>query len=311
MKKLLTILAISAILISSFSLFATAQNSDNVITLGDSNWPGLRGKNAIVNYILENIGYKVERTSATDPMLRQGIINGDIDIYLGTWMPSLQKARTQNQDKQHLVTKNMHNGLLGMAVPKYVAEQGVTSLEDLQEHADKFDKKLYVGPAGWVYDGKIREAQKDNIYNLEDWELVSSNPAALWTELEQAIENEEWIVWAAWQPHWMNTVYDMVYLEDPETIFGNKYSWVETLTRKGFPEEHPQVTTFLKNFIIKSETQSLLSYQIGEKEKDADEFAKKWVKDNIYRVSTFLALVEAPNGEPAIDVLRENIGLEK
>ena len=159
MKKLLTILAISAVLISSFSLLATAQDSDNEITLGDSNWPGLRGKNAIVNYILENIGYEVKRTSATDPMLRQGIINGDIDIYLGTWMPSLQEARTKNQDKQHLVTKNMHNGLLGMAVPKYVAEKGVTNLEDLQEHADKFDKKLYVGPAG-CHDAKIREVEK-------------------------------------------------------------------------------------------------------------------------------------------------------
>jgi glycine betaine/proline transport system substrate-binding protein len=109
----------------------------------------------------------------------------------------------------------------------------------------------------------------------------------------------------------MNTAYDMQYLEDPKTIFGNKYSWVETITRKGFPEEYPEVTTFLKNFIITSETQSLLSYEIGQNEKDVDQFAEKWVKDNIYRVSSFLSLVEAPNGEPAIDVLRKNIGMEK
>lgn len=311
MKKVLIALLLTALFLSSFTLLASAQDTDNTIVLGNSNWPGLRGKNAIVKYILENIGYKVKRTSATDPMIRRGVIDGDIDIYLGTWMPSLKNSRKKNQTKQHLVTKNMHEGILGMAVPKYVAEEGITSLADLKEHAEKFDKKLYVGPAGWVYDGALRDAQKDNIYNLEDWELVSSNPAALWAQLRKAIENKEWIVWAAWKPHWMNIVHDMEYLDDPQNIFGNKYSWVETITRKGFPQDHPEVTTFLKNFIIKSETQSLLSYEIGQKEKDVDEFAEKWVKDNIYRVSSFLALVEAPNGEPAIDVLRENIGLEE
>lgn len=309
MKKILITLLVTAIFISSLTILASAQNKDNTIILGDSNWPGLRGKNSIAKYILENIGYNVKRTSATDPMIRQGIISGDVDIYLGTWMPSLQKARKKNQDKHHYVTKNMHNGLLGMAVPKYVAKKGVTSLADLQEHADKFDRKLYVGPPGWVYGGMLRKAQKDNIYNLEGWDLVSSNPGALWSQLEKAIKNKEWIVWAAWKPHWMNTVYDMKYLKDPQKIFGNKYSWVETTTRKGFPQEHPEVTTFLKNFIVKAETQSLLSYEIGQKEKDTDKFAEKWVKDNIYRVSSFLSLVKTPNGKPAIEVLRKNIGL--
>ena len=310
MKKIFTILLITVLLISSFSILALAENSDNTIVLGDSNWPGLRGKNAIAKYILENIGYEVKRTSATDPMIRQGIISGDIDVYLGTWMPSLKESRMKNQDKQHYVTKNMHNGIVGMAVPTYVADQGVTSLADLKKHEDKFNKKLYVGPAGWVYDGSLRDAQKDNIYNLKGWELVSSNPAGLWAKLEKAIKNKEWIVWAAWKPHWMNTVYDMVYLNDPQNIFGNKYSWVETLTRKGFPEEHPEVTTFLKNFIVTTETQSLLSYEIGQKEKDVDKFAKKWVKDNIFKVTSFLSLVEAPNGEPAINVLKENIDIK-
>jgi len=310
MKKILVSLLVAALFVTTFPFLASAEDADT-IKLGDSNWPGLRGKNAIAKYILENVGYDVKRVSATDPMLRRSIIDGSIDIYLGTWMPSLQESRQKNQDKQHLVTKNMPEGKLGMAVPKYVAEQGVTSLADLQEHADKFDKKLYVGPAGWVYDGCLRDAQKNGTYNLEDWDLVSSNAAALWAQLEKAVNNKEWIVWAAWKPHWMNTVYDMVYLDDPENIFGNKYSWVETITRQGFPEDHPQVTTFLKNFIIRSETQSQLSYEIGQNEKDVDEFAEKWVKDNIFRVSSFLALVEAPNGEPAIDVLRENIGLEE
>ena len=187
----------------------------------------------------------------------------------------------------------------------------VNSLEDLNQYADKFDQKMYVGPSGWVYEGNLMDAQKNNTYNLEDWELITSNPAALWSQLEQAIKNEEWIVWAAWQPHWMNIVYDMEYLEDPHNIFGNKFSWVETTTRKGFPEDHPEITTFLKNFILRAETQSLLSYEIGQNEKDVDEFAEKWVKNNIYRVSSFLSLVKAANGKPAVEVLRKNIGMEQ
>jgi ABC-type proline/glycine betaine transport system substrate-binding protein len=40
----------------------------------------------------------------------------------------------------------------------------------------------------------LRKAQEDDIYNLKDWELVSSSPAALWSQLDKAIKEEKWIV---------------------------------------------------------------------------------------------------------------------
>lgn len=309
MKKLLTILAISAVLISSFSLLATAQNSDNEITLGDSNWPGLRGKNAIVNYILENIGYEVKRTSATDPMLRQGIINGDIDIYLGTWMPSLQEARTKNQDKQHLVTKNMHNGLLGMAVPKYVAEKGVTSLEDLQEHADKFDKKLYVGPAGWASEKTMNKAIENDIYNLGDWETVNSSQSAMMAQVEKSINNEEFIIFVGWRPHWMNTKFDIKYLNDPERLWKSPYSWVDTLVRKGFEEDYPQAYRFLQQFRVDVEANDKWIYEIGYNESDPNKVAKEWIKSNITEVRRWLSMVETVDGKNAYQNLIDDLNI--
>src|SRR6056297_3176388 len=99
MKKTITTLIIIILLLLGFCEISMAQNPDDVIILGDGNWPGLRGKNAIVKCILENIGYKVERTFASEPMLRQGVAEGDIDIYLGAWMPSLKESKKKNMDK--------------------------------------------------------------------------------------------------------------------------------------------------------------------------------------------------------------------
>lgn len=308
-KHILLTFLISLVIIFSLNGATLASNSDDVIILGDANWPGIRAKNAVVKCILENIGYNVKRMSASDPMIRQALTTGDIDIYLGPWMPSLKKSRKKNMDKYHFVTTNMHQGLAGMAVPEYVYEQGVTSLADLDEHAEKFDKKFYTGPAGWIYDQFIRKAIKNDIYGLGDWEIVTSNKAALMAQIEKSINNQEWICYGAWKPHWMNIVYNTKYLDDPESLFSNIYSWVDTLTRTGFPEDRPQVTKFLKQFIISAETNSTFSYEIGYNEQDPDKFAREWIKNNIYKVSRYLSLVEAKNGKPAIEVLKKNLNI--
>jgi len=309
MKKTITTLIIIILLLLGFCEISMAQNPDDVIILGDGNWPGLRGKNAIVKCILENIGYKVERTFASEPMLRQGVAEGDIDIYLGAWMPSLKESKKKNMDKYNFVTVNMHEGLSNMAVPAYVYNEGIKDFTDLSKYAEKFNKKFYAGPVDWVYDDYLRKIVKNDMYGLGDWEIVTSNKAGLMAALKKAIKNEEWICHCAWKPQWTNIVFDIKYLDDPKNVWPNKHSWVDTYTRKGFPEDHPELMTFLKQFIISVETNSLFSLEIGEKKRDPDTFAKEWVKNNISTVSRFLFLVKAKNGEPAIKVLKKNLNI--
>ncbi|MFW5992443.1 MAG: glycine betaine ABC transporter substrate-binding protein [Halanaerobiaceae bacterium] len=101
------------------------------------------------------------------------------------------------------------------------------------------------------------------------------------------------------------------YLKDPERLFESPYSWVDTLTRKGFEEDYPEVYRFLQQFKVSAEDNNEWIYEIGQNERDAEDVAEEWIKNNVLSVRRWLSLVETRDGEDAFTVLKENIGLEE
>jgi len=285
-----------------------AQTEDPIV-LGKGDWPGFRAKNSIVEFILENIGYEVERTTARDPILHQGLKQGDIDIHIGSWMPQNTDMRKKYKGQVNYVTQNMTEGVYIMAVPQYVWEAGVKSHADLDKYADKFDKKLYVGPAGWASSKKMNKAIDEDIYGLGDWTAINSSQSAMMAQLEKSIEDKEWICFVGWKPHWMNTQYNIKYLKDPKRIWESPYSWVDTLTRPGFAKDYPQVYRFLQQFRVDVEDNSQWINEIGFKERDEMEVAEEWVRNNILKVRRWLSLVETPEGESAYQTLLEKLDM--
>ncbi|HMA60077.1 MAG TPA: glycine betaine ABC transporter substrate-binding protein, partial [Halanaerobiales bacterium] len=261
-------------------------------------------------FILENIGYEVERTTARDPIIHQGLTQGDIDVFIGSWMPQIMDMRNKYKDEINYVTQNMTEGLYTMAVPQYVYEAGVKSHADLQKHADKFEKKMYVGPAGWASSKKMNKAIDEDIYGLGDWTAINSSQSALMAQVDKSINEEEWIVFVGWRPHWMNAEYNLKYLEDPDRLWESPYSWVDTLTRKGFKEDYPQVYRFLQQFRVDVEDNDQWIYEIGYNERDEMEVAEEWVKNNILEVRRWLSMVETPAGEDAYQTLVNNLNLD-
>src|SRR6056297_1075713 len=308
MKKL-TIFILSFILLMGLvSGSVLAQNGDPIV-LGEVDWPGFRAKNSIVEFILENIGYEVERTTARDPILHQGLTQRDIDIHIGSWMPQNTDMRKKYKGQVNYVTQNMTEGVYIMAVPQYVWDAGVKSHADLDKYADKFDKKLYVGPAGWASSKKMNKAIDEDIYGLGDWTAINSSQSAMMAQLEKSIEDKEWICFVGWKPHWMNTQYNIKYLKDPKRIWESPYSWVDTLTRPGFAKDYPQVYRFLQQFRVDVEDNSQWINEIGFKERDEMEVAEEWVRNNILKVRSGLSLVETQEGESAYQTLLEKLDM--
>ena len=310
MKKIAIFVLSFALILGIFSGTGLAQ-SNEPITLGEGDWPGIRAKNSVVEYILENIGYEVDRTTARDPIIHQGLTQGDIDVFVGSWMPQIIDMRKKYQEDINYVTQNMTEGLYTMAVPKYVYDAGVKSHADLQKFADKFDKKMYVGPAGWASSKKLNKAIDEDIYGLGDWTAINSSQSALMAQMKKSIGEEEWIVFVGWRPHWMNAEYDLKYLSDPQRLWESPYSWVDTLTREGFQEDYPGVYRFLQQFKVDVEDNDQWIYEIGYNERDEMEVAEEWVKNNILKVRKWLSMVKTPEGENAYQKLVENIGAQQ
>ena len=309
MKKL-TIFILSFVLLVGLLSGSVLAQSEEPIMFGEGDWPGIRAKNSVVEFILENIGYDVERTTARDPIIHQGLTQGDIDVFIGSWMPQIMDMRNKYKEEINYVTQNMTEGLYTMAVPQYVYEAGVKSHADLQKHADKFEKKMYVGPAGWASSKKMNKAIDEDIYGLGDWTAINSSQSALMAQIDKSINEEEWIVFVGWRPHWMNAEYNLKYLEDPDRLWESPYSWVDTLTRKGFKEDYPEVYRFLQQFRVDVEDNDQWIYEIGYNERDEMDVAEEWVKNNILEVRRWLSMVETPAGEDAYQTLVNNLNLD-
>ncbi|GAA0447928.1 glycine/betaine ABC transporter substrate-binding protein [Virgibacillus salarius] len=131
---------------------------------------------------------------------------------------------------------------------------------------------------------------------LSGWELEQSSTAAMVTELEDAIKNEEPIVVTGWNPHWMFAKFDNIkYLEDPNGIYGD-VEVIKSLARKGLKEDKPNAYKLIDQFNWSVEDMEGIMYEASESGKDIAEVAKQWVKDNPEKVKAWTEGVEDVDG---------------
>lgn len=131
--------------------------------------------------------------------------------------------------------------------------------------------------------------------SLAGWEQETSSAAAMLIELEEAIQNEEPIIVAAWSPHYMFAQFDIKYLEDPQQVFGEE-EHITTVTRLGLEEDMPGAYTILDRLHWDLEVfqEALLLAQ--EMDFDYEQVARQWVDENPEKVAEWTEGVEDVDG---------------
>ncbi|TYB30633.1 MAG: glycine/betaine ABC transporter substrate-binding protein [Candidatus Mcinerneyibacterium aminivorans] len=303
-KIMMVVLIVSILLISSISHINAKKNE---IIIAEANWPGIRAKTAAAKILLTKIGYPVSTKFVNDVVAHNGVAEDQIDIYMGSWMPTRKDTMEKIKDKVEIAATNTDNCLYIMGVPKYVWDQGVKTFADLEKYKDKFDKKMYVGPSGWAADKIMQKAIDNNVYNLGDWEVVNSTQGATLAQVTKSIREKEWICFVAWKPHWMNYMFDIKYLKDPEKLWEDPISTVLTLVPKNFKSKWPEAHKLTKNLIFDIEVLNKWIYEIGKNNTDPEKTVLKWMKNNKKQVEKWLDGVKAKNGEDAYKVFLQNI----
>ncbi|OWZ83205.1 glycine betaine ABC transporter substrate-binding protein [Natranaerobius trueperi] len=116
-----------------------------------------------------------------------------------------------------------------------------------------------------------------DVYDL-DYELVGGSDTVMTTELQSAIDNEEWIVATGWTPHWKFNEWDLKFLEDPKNIYGESEN-IHALTRLGLEEDNPDIYRFLSDFYLENDQLSTIMTKIADGE-DEYESVKTWMENN-------------------------------
>ncbi len=250
-----------------------AQKKD-VIELGYVQWACANANSHMVKALLEEkFDVDVNLRDMDAGILWQSLATGDIDFMVTAWLPGTHKAYYEELKDDVVDLGPLYEGAaIGLVVPTYVT---IDSIEELNDHADKFGGKIVGIDAGAGIMAAADQAITDYGLNLD---LLQSNDAAMTAELKTAYEQEEWIVVTGWAPHWKFGAFDLKFLEDPKLSFGGEET-INPITRVGFAEDHPEINEFLDNYHLSTADFGSLIAAMEEYDDDL-EAAKAWIEEN-------------------------------
>ena len=287
-----------------------ADSSDQctIVKIGDPGWSDIATTDAVARLRLESLGYKVKVDSLAVPIIYGGLKDGQVDAFLGNWMPAHQGFHDKfvaNGDVLQL-SRNLEGTEFTLAVPDYVWNAGVKDFADLQKHADKFDKKLYGIGSGAPANLSLKEIIDKNAFNLGQWKLVESSEQGMLAQVDRAVKKQQFITFLGWTPHPMNVKLNMHYLTGGEQWFGSKGD-VYTLTRKGYPQACPNAAKLLGNLKFTLDMENSIMANVLDQKISFDEAAKAWVKAHPELLDGWLAGVTTKADGNAVEAVKAKL----
>lgn len=273
-----TILAASLTL-SSFA-FSEAKQCQEV-RFSNVGWTDIAATTALASEVLERIGYKTSVQMLAAPVTYKSLSNADLDVFLGNWIPTMVAdfKRYQEAGDLEIIKKNLEGAKYTLAVPKYVYDAGVKSFNDIVKHKDKFKGKIYAIEPGNDGNRIIQEMIDKNAFDLKSFEMVESSEAGMLSQVKRAVKREQWIVFLGWEPHPMNSHFDMKYLAGGDDFFGPDFggATVHTAVRKNYTAECPNVGKFLDNLTFTLSMENEVMDDILNADKEPRVAAKHWL----------------------------------
>lgn len=253
-------------------------NKSDPVQIGYINWDEDVAVTELWQYLLEERGYTVETTQLQVGALFSGMAQGDLDLFLDTWLPATHEDYwNQYGDQLTQVTQWYDQASLEIAVPEYAP---IDSIEELPEYAGQVDGEIIgIEPGAGLTDATENDVIPQ--YDLgNDFRLVTGSTPTMLSALEQATQNEEPIVVTLWHPHWAYAAYPIKDLEDPQNALGDAEQIYATAPN-GFSDEHPQVAEWIGNFKLNDEQLSSLENLVLQKNEDnPQQGVEEWISQN-------------------------------
>lgn len=294
----------AAVLVGALAASATAAAKEPAdVRFAVPSWPGVTVKSELAGQLLEALGYEPQQQELGSTIAYEALNQGDVDVYLAAWLPGQSTSYDTAMEKGVIndLGNNVDGARLGFAVPEYVFDAGVTSGEDLKdpELREKFGDTIYAIEVGSGISEILDENMDKDTYDLTQWNVSETSTPGMLSTVKSALQREEWVVFTAWTPHWMNIEYDVRYLDDPEDFWGNEggRSNVRTLVRQAFAEGQPNATRLLDQLSFSADDQSAMIYGFSFDEKPADDVAREWLQEHPEKVKAFTEGVTTRSGE--------------
>ena len=291
---------------------AAAAGCDKVI-FSDVGWTDITATTAATTLVLEALGYETETKILSVPVTYEGMAGGDIDVFLGNWMPTMESNIAPYRDAKTVdtVRANLEGAKYTLATNAAGAALGIADFKDIAAHAAELDGKIYGIEAGNDGNKLILDMIDADAFGLKAIELIESSEQGMLAQVAKADNQGKPVIFLGWEPHPMNANFAMTYLTGGDDYFGPNLggATVYTNTRGGYVTECPNTGALLNNLVFSLALENQIMGAILNDGTDPREAAKAWLAANPAVIEPWLAGVTTKDGGDALAAVKAAIGL--
>ena len=283
------------------------------VRFSDVGWTDITATTAATTTVLQALGYDTDIKVLSVPVTYTSMANGDIDVFLGNWMPTMEAdiAPYRDAGTVETVRMNLDGAKYTLSVNKAASDLGIKDFADIATHKDALEGKIYGIEPGNDGNRLIMDMIADNAFGLAGFEVVESSEQGMLAQVARADRKGEPVVFLGWEPHPMNANFQMSYLTGGDDWFGPNLGGAQvfTNTRQGYVSECPNVGKLLGNLEFTLAMENQIMGAILNDGTDPADAASAWLKANPTVLNAWLEGVTTKDGGDALAAARAALGL--
>lgn len=287
-----------------------AQAACDKVSFSDVGWTDITVTTSLAKQVLEGLGYKVDVKVLAVPVTYASLKSGDVDIFLGNWMPAQTAEITPyiKSGEVESVAVNLEGTKYTLAVPTYSYDAGLKDFKDIVKFSKELDNKIFGIEPGNEGNAYLVSLTKENKHELGKFTVVETSEQGMLAQVKRDYTAKKPVVFLGWEPHPMNANFSLKYLTGGEDFFGTE-GVVNTVTRKGYVAECPNVGVFLKNLKFTLPVENEIMGKILDDGQEADKATAAWLKAHPEVLDKWLAGVTTKDGAPGLPAAKAKLGL--
>jgi glycine betaine/proline transport system substrate-binding protein len=283
------------------------------VTFSDVGWTDITATTAAASTVLTALGYAPEVKVLSVPVTYAALADGDVDVFLGNWMPTMEADIRPYLDKGTVedLGPNLTGAKYTLAVPAYTHEAGLKDFGDIAKFTGELDGRIYGIEPGNDGNRLILGMIETDQFGLGKFKLSESSEQGMLAQVARAVQRKEPIVFLGWEPHPMNANFPMKYLTGGDDVFGPDFggAQVHTNTRKGLSAECPNLGRLLANMTFTLPMENEIMGAILNDGAEPNAAAKAWLAKNPAILDGWLAGVTTLAGTEGLPAVRAGLGL--
>lgn len=295
------------------TLSTAVQANCDTVTFSDVGWTDITATTAATTVILDALGYETDVKVLSVPVTYKSMERGDIDVFLGNWMPTMEADIAPYREAKTVdtVRENLEGAKYTLATNAAGAKLGITDFAAIAAHKDVLEGKIYGIEPGNDGNRLIIDMIDGDAFGLKGFEVAESSEQGMLAQVGRADKRDEPVVFLGWEPHPMNANFDLTYLAGGDDYFGPDLggATVYTNTRAGYVAECPNVGKLLSNLKFTLAMENEIMGAILNDSEDPEDAATSWLKSNTDVLSGWLDGVATKDGGDSMGAVKAKLGM--